>query len=185
MIDSKTESLWSHILGEAMRGPMIGTKLETIPSVMTEWSDWKVSHPDTTVVLMPRATSAYSRGFHNPDSGLLIGLLTSTGSKSWQFPTLYRSSPVNDTVDGIPVVVSLKRETFTATIFDRRTGGRELTFRSRGDDIIDLETESTWDLLSGLAVSGSLQGERLQLLPGIVSDSAVWSLYFESENSKR
>jgi hypothetical protein len=114
-----------------------------MPSVMTEWSNWKTSHPETTVVLMPRATSAYSRGFHNRDSRLLIGLMTRTGFKSWQFPTLYKQLHVNDAIDDVPVVVSHQRESFAATIFDRRVGGTELTFHARGDEIVDLESDST------------------------------------------
>ena len=36
MLDQETKSLWSHILGQAMRGPLKGTRLEVIPSTMTD-----------------------------------------------------------------------------------------------------------------------------------------------------
>jgi hypothetical protein len=180
MVDSETGSLWSHILGQAMRGPLVGTKLEQIPSVMTDWGEWKETHPKTTLVMMQRVSNSYVRTMHDPDGGLLIGLPTREGAKSWSFAELHDNPPVNDTVGGVPVVVSLGRESFAATIFDRRIDDKTLTFDLVDDKIVDKETDSVWNLISGRAESGELEGQQLKQLPGIVSDSAVWSLYYES-----
>ena len=44
MYDRQTESYWSQLIGEAISGEMIGTRLEFLPSWMTTWSptiaDW-------------------------------------------------------------------------------------------------------------------------------------------------
>ena len=47
MYDRQTESLWSQLLGESVKGPLIGTKLEFVPSWMMTWEEWKTQYPDT------------------------------------------------------------------------------------------------------------------------------------------
>ena len=50
MYDRETESLWSHILGQAIGGEFAGTQLEFIPVLHTDWKTWKERHPETLVV---------------------------------------------------------------------------------------------------------------------------------------
>jgi hypothetical protein len=52
MYDRQTESLWSQLMGEAIAGPMTGTKLNILPSLHTTWDYWRARHPGT-VVLSP------------------------------------------------------------------------------------------------------------------------------------
>ena len=47
MMDRETETLWSHVTGEAIRGPLEGTRLEAIPVAHTTWKPWRAAHPDT------------------------------------------------------------------------------------------------------------------------------------------
>lgn len=60
LYDKKTESLWSQILGEAVAGPMVGQKLQAMPSVITTWATWRKSHPDTLVL---DENTGYSRNY--------------------------------------------------------------------------------------------------------------------------
>lgn len=48
--DSKKESLWSHVLGEAIVGEFTGTKLKVLSSDVIRYRDWKKLHPNTTVL---------------------------------------------------------------------------------------------------------------------------------------
>jgi hypothetical protein len=50
MFDRETDTLWSQLLGEAVRGELIGTKLEFVPSWMMTWEEWKALHPDTVAL---------------------------------------------------------------------------------------------------------------------------------------
>ena len=50
MYDRQTDSLWSQFLGEAVEGPLAGTKLELVSSQLTAWSAWREEHPDTLVL---------------------------------------------------------------------------------------------------------------------------------------
>ncbi len=45
-----TESLWSQVLGEAVLGPLTGTKLHIIPSDTVQYGEWKRQHPQTSVL---------------------------------------------------------------------------------------------------------------------------------------
>ena len=47
MYDRQTNTLWSQLLGEAVEGPLKGTRLEFLPSWQTTWEDWKTQHPNT------------------------------------------------------------------------------------------------------------------------------------------
>lgn len=48
--DRETASYWSQVDGEALRGPMKGTKLTEVPSTVMKWVDWKRIHPKTLVL---------------------------------------------------------------------------------------------------------------------------------------
>jgi hypothetical protein len=53
MYDELTESFWSQAMGRAICGPLTGTQLSIVPSVLTAWRDWRTEHPDTQVLLPP------------------------------------------------------------------------------------------------------------------------------------
>ena len=47
MYDRETKTLWSHLTGEAVYGPMQGEKLTMLSSVpKVKWKDWKTSSKD-------------------------------------------------------------------------------------------------------------------------------------------
>jgi hypothetical protein len=52
--------------------------------------------------------------------------------------------------------------------FDRRVGGRTLTFEATSTGVIDRQTGSGWDI-TGRAMSGPLAGKRLR--PVLATDS--------------
>jgi len=55
--DRETGSLWNHLTGRPVLGPLVlgplvatGTSLSPLPLVTTTWGDWRTAHPDTTVL---------------------------------------------------------------------------------------------------------------------------------------
>ncbi|MDP6027324.1 MAG: DUF3179 domain-containing protein [Pseudomonadales bacterium] len=50
LYDRNTETLWSQLMGEAIAGKLIGTKLTQLPVFHTTWKDWRARHPDTLVI---------------------------------------------------------------------------------------------------------------------------------------
>lgn len=67
MYDRKTDSLWPQMLGIAVDGSRSGETLETIPTIVTSWNDWKAQHPDTLVL---SRNTGFSRDYdRNPSPG--------------------------------------------------------------------------------------------------------------------
>jgi len=50
--DHETESVWTQLLGEALIGPLAGSRLEQLPAFTGPWKSWREEHPDTLVVRM-------------------------------------------------------------------------------------------------------------------------------------
>lgn len=209
MYDRQTESWWQQLTAEAVVGELTGVSLEVLPSQILSYADAARSHADALV--LSRETG-FDRdyganpyvGYDDPDSEPF--LLDSaadprlpakervasvrTGERSavvYPFSRLTRSAPIDDEIDGRPVVVLYDpdaasaldaasvpggRAVGSAGIFDRRIDGRRLSFGpGSGPGLFrDRQTGSTWDA-SGLALDGPLTGERLEQIP---SDDGFW-----------
>lgn len=78
---------------------------------------------------------------------------------------------VNDRIAGTPVAVTFCPLCNTAIAFDRRIGGRTLSFGTTGNlrnsDLVmyDRQTESWWQQFGGAGVVGRYAGTRLRQLP--------------------
>ncbi|MBT4863718.1 MAG: DUF3179 domain-containing protein [Planctomycetaceae bacterium] len=182
MIDQETRSLWSHLLGESMRGPLQGQSLEMIPSVITDWKTWKEHHPQTTCLVLSRTTYDYTSKTAHDIERLLIGVAEKRKARAWKFSNLIDHPVVNDTFSGRPVVVVYDEMSGTAVLHGRRVNGRVLTFQWDDGKLIDLETASEWDLLTGLARSGPMQGRKLSQHDSYISYHHAW-LAFHYESS--
>ena len=85
---------------------------------------------------------------------------------------------VNDSLGGRPIAVTYCPLCNSSLVFDRRVGGRKLTFGTTGNlrrsDLVmwDRQTESWWQQLSAEAVVGELTGTRLKVLP---SQTLSWA----------
>jgi hypothetical protein len=81
---------------------------------------------------------------------------------------------INDTVGGVPVVVTFCPLCNTAIAFERAMDGRELTFgttgRLRFSNLImyDRQTESWWQQATGDAIAGKFTGKRLDFRPASI-----------------
>lgn len=65
MYDHQTRSLWSHITGEAIQGPLKGKKLKPLASMpQISWKTWQDNYPNTSVL------SVLYRGKMQEDIGL-------------------------------------------------------------------------------------------------------------------
>ena len=201
--DRQTRSLWSHVTGKALKGPLQGTVLTVYPSSMqTTWAQWRRLHP-RTLVLSKRGRGGALEGMHdvyedyfqsetrlgifgtkNPDASLpgkeyVLGVSAGAARSAYPFRHLSVQPLVNDRVGTEPVVVVFAKEAATATAFSRRVGGKTLEFRQlrvAGGDLLmtDAETGSTWRALEGVAVVGRLEGQRLGQVPGTMAFWFAW-----------
>ncbi len=182
MVDDQTGSRWSQILGKAMDGPMKGTSLEPIPATVSDWGHWRRAHPGTTVLRWDRSSrqapsNSYRFAARTGDL-FMLGVNWGGHARGWTLDRLRAHPVINDTIGGRPVLVTFDDDSATARLFAREVDGRALTFRARGRDLVDTETGSRWDRLTGRAEEGALKGRSLDPIPGAVIYREKWSRFF-------
>jgi hypothetical protein len=190
MRDVETGSIWVQLTGEAIEGPLEGNRLEQIPAVWTDWRTWREEHPETTLLDLPNLVHNYrhhvlyssfaqERSFF---ARLQWGLARGGKARSWPYAQLARQPLVNDAFSGQPLLIVFNRQTSTPRAFNRRHSNALLTFHWQGNRVTDQETGSTWNPFTGIAVSGSLQGQSLEPVAGTISLEAAWQRFHpESE----
>jgi hypothetical protein len=194
MYDRQTESYWSQLLGESVEGEMIGTKLDFLPSWMMNWEAWKGIHPDTVALHkggMRGGRDTYESYYRSSSAGVIgetlfddrlytkefvVGVEIGSASIAYPFSALNDEPIVNDTVEGTDLLVVFDKESAASAVFSRKLGEQTLTFTSDSSDriMVDEETESRWDSLSGLAISGPLAGGQLERIKSTTSFWFGW-----------
>lgn len=67
MYDNETGSLWQHLTGTGIAGPMTGTELNLRLVEHVRWSDWVMAHPDGEVIDLPQPVF-----FENPEQPPIV-----------------------------------------------------------------------------------------------------------------
>ena len=177
MLDLETESLWSHILGEAKAGELQGEHLDRLSSVMTDWSTWKSTHPDTTVALLPRTANQYRREFYGDPAQFVLGISRGAAAKAWSYDQLAQVPVVNDSVQEVPIVIFYEPSSATVVAYERTLDDHELTFQHNDDGYQDAQTGSRWNRMTGKAISGPLSERQLKPAVGVVSLRRTWEVF--------
>lgn len=178
MLDLETGSEWSHLLGKAMKGPLAGKSLARLPSVISTWKEWRKAHPKTTVVMLKRTASEFDRSFYRNKTEFVVGIPGDDQQRAWPFDLLIHSSPVNDKFGRTPVVVLFDESTNTASVFNRNVGVQTLTFATQRGKLVDDQTSSVWNKISGRAESGPLKDKRLERIDATLSYRWAWQTFF-------
>lgn len=154
MYDRQTGSLWSHLTGEAVVGPLSGRRLKTHPAAMMTWGEWLKLRPATLVLEKPAGLRGmrdpYEDYYYSARTGILpekhrdnrlhpktwvIGLVLGNPSgrgeasaKAYPFPELDRTGLLNDRFEDRDLVVTYCKEARSGAVFDRSLDGKALTF---------------------------------------------------------
>jgi hypothetical protein len=191
MYDRQTETLWSQLLGEAVEGELVGTKLEFLPSWMTTWEQWQELHPDTVALNKGRRGSrdTYESYYASASAGVIgetlqddrlyvkefvTGVELDGTAVAYPFSILNQEPVVNDIVGDMALLVVFDAETAAAAVYNRVVDGQTLTFAGDGFILTDNETGSTWDLFTGQAIEGSLIGQELKRIKSTTSFWFGW-----------
>ncbi|MEE9278218.1 MAG: DUF3179 domain-containing protein [Dehalococcoidia bacterium] len=201
MFDRQTNSYWFQIGGEAVVGPLTGSRLRVLPSVLIPWSAWLRDHPDTLVLstdtgFVRSYTVDLFAGFENsvdagrlpfsvdeeiladtrlPLSELVLGVEIGELARAYPLNQL-GDAAVNDEFGGRAVVVFSSANGPTGAAYDPVIDGRRLTFDEDGGNFRDRQTGSLWTL-SGRAIEGPLAGEQLTAIP---ARTAFWFSYLSA-----
>jgi hypothetical protein len=203
--DLETGTSWQQATGEAIDGPLKGTRLTLYPVVRTTWAEWRRRYPHTMVLkplpgyaeLMPSRsrrikdiTRVGPEGAPNgalaldtrlPARETVAGLEVDRETVAYPFSELRIARVVNDRVGGLPIVIVHQPSSDTTTAFDARVKGRALKFQPANDDassVIDLETRSTWNAY-GLCLEGPLKGTQLKQVILVPQFWFAWSQFHQ------
>ncbi len=115
-----------------------------------------------------------------PGDELVIGLNINGDARAYPAGLLYHREMVNDTVGGVPVLVTWCPLCYTALVHDRRVGGSAAVFGNQGAlykgamTWYDHATGSVWSQPLGEAIAGPLAGTDLELVPSQLTTWEQW-----------
>ena len=195
MVDRQTETVWTHLDGKAIQGPLEGRRMTMVPIPLMTWGEWKATHSDT-MVLSPDTPfqDRYTRmrigvpnqreaGFGDARldaNALVVGVEVAGEFKGYPLHDLGEvGGVVNDTLGTHPIIVIYDKDAHTGLAFSRVVAKQALGFynaAAHGFELRDKQTNSVWGH-NGKAVSGPLAGESLDFIPSFISEWYGWSGY--------
>ena len=189
--DGASRSRWDLMTGQAVDGPRAGERLGRVSSLFTTWGRWRSLHPDTTVYEDPGGA-----GKDFVLDGARLRLMITTGSgparpRDWVIGLPGRDGAVallgrelaprrtaNLDFEGRPIVAFMTEDATTAVVWERTVEGRSLTFAAAGDRMVDAETGTSWEPLTGRAESGPLKDRQLTAVPYVTGFWHAWLGHF-------
>jgi len=185
MKDDQTGSWWQQVTGEAIQGPLKGTRLNLVDHDEISFGLWNGEHPGGRVLRPDPSVERlyepadweeqYSRlrvvtpaapDDHTPPRTLVYGVSIDGSAKAYSNASIQRQSPVVDHVGQTALLIVMEKDKKSVRAFDRSVDGRELEFFARAGSsltLIDSETGTEWDF-TGRATSGPLKGRQLSRL---------------------
>ena len=178
--DEPTGSWWRQATGVAITGPLKGSKLKEYPSTQLTLETWLRQYP-SSLIMQP--DSLYDERYfrlEDYDKGLMqsklvkrdifswrpkswiIGVTHNYSSKAYDWNELVEKKIIQDSVAGLPLLLTIENDSTSFHAYDRRINGRVLLFKQdvNNNQIMDLNTQSTWNM-DGLCVEGPLKGKKL------------------------
>ena len=207
MYDHQTRSLWSHITGEAIQGPLKGKRLKSLASMpQIAWKTWQFNYPETRVLSVPtrggmqesRSQDAYA-DYHAsqragvsgmkytdnrlPNKSLVIGVQVSAKDNTTQFrayPLTHfaETAVINDTLGEVPLLIFHDKASFATAVFIRKVGEDVRTFTAQDQHFVEDNTGTRWNLVTGEATAGKDKGTRLERLPAVNIYWFAWARYY-------
>jgi len=193
MYDHQTNTLWSQLLGQGIKGAMRHEQLQGLPSMITTWAEWKQLHPDTRVLSAvqlgenPEVVDPYNNYYQNGVAGitgqavedgrlspktLVIGLTAGKITRAYPLEQLRESALLNDTLGNTPLLLLYDEAAKTAVVYQRDEGQ---VFVLENGRLQDTATGSTWDAKTGTAVDGELRDQQLTRVSAPLVYWFAWS----------
>lgn len=177
--DATTKSWWRQSTGEAITGPLKGKTLPEIPSQQSTLAAWLRAYPNSRILQPDSIYQSEYDSLAGYDKGTLHSSLEKRDSASWKMKSwvvgvavtgyakaydwndLVSKQLIQDSLPGLPIVVTLEKDTATFHVWSRNLNGQTLQFVNTNDIPQDTNTQSVWND-DGICVSGVLNGQRLK-----------------------
>lgn len=187
--DVAGDRLIQQIEGRVIYGQGIGQTLETYPTQIMAWGEWKRLWPETKVLHNPpgglwdrfvrkfigtrfleenrrRETPMFptieSIDDRLPAKAEVVGVRVDGTARAYPVEEISERGVINDEVGGVPILLAGHRR--AVAVFGRRLGDRVLEFAPGEQGTMRDESGTVWNL-RGVAVSGPLEGARLETHP--------------------
>ena len=114
------------------------------------------------------------------DDEVVFGAVVNGEARAYPVRILGHHELANDTLGGEPVSLVYCTLCRTPVFYSRRLAGRVLEFETSGllqnsnKVMVDRQTDTLWNQLTGEAFAGPLKGEKLEILPMTVTTWADW-----------
>jgi len=113
-----------------------------------------------------------------PGGEAVVGLAVRGAHRAYPATLFSARRVVNDTVGGMEVAIFHDPAHGVSAAWFRMVRGEPIEFSGAAVGTVadDLTTATRWDLATGVAVGGNLQGQRLVSLPVSTTSRAHWTL---------
>jgi hypothetical protein len=202
VVRHKDGTLFSCLTGLAFDGPRKGTRLEPVPTLVSDWGFWLRRYPGGVAyhmfdkyqpVELPDKVNEDSRRSRRdkgddrlPAETLVLGVRNGKQARAYPLEALAKAGVIREEVGGRPWVVLWYGPTRTAAAYspvasppkkvDAPARPVTLNLDPKGGEVpfVDKETGSRWDI-AGRAVEGELRGWTLAWLDGTQVRWFAWS----------
>lgn len=205
MYDHQTNTLWSQVLSQSIRGPLRRAWLEPLPSILTTWGAWKELHPDTEVLSAERlgrsseniidpyagyytsGAAGFGGGESDPrlePKSLVVALSRQGISRAYPLDGLKEAGLLHDRIGDTPIILHYNPDFQAVRVYRRDPGRQTLRFAPADQTGLhrDDASDSLWDIWRGAAVEGPIAGTELELLSAPLVFWFAWSdLHPETE----
>lgn len=198
--DATTKSWWRQATGVSITGPMKGYALKEFPSSQMTLDAWLRQHPNS--LMMKPDTLFMDRYFKLEDydkgtmrsnlvkrdnaswqhNSWIVGVANSYSSKAYDWNNLLQQRIIQDSVDNMPILLTIENDSASFHVYDRRVDDRPLSFVMSDNKtlLVDETTHSSWNM-DGLCIDGSLKGKKLVPVQSYNEFWHSWQTFHKNE----
>jgi hypothetical protein len=116
----------------------------------------------------------------------VLGLRFGSVQRAYPFTVLKDQGLIHDTINDVPIVIWFEQDTESGTAYLRKLDDHVLTFDEDQEEpgiLVDQETGGRWSAATGIALSGPLEGRRLDALVVTPAFEFGWYGYFPNSQT--
>ena len=193
--DATTGTWWQQATGKAIAGPLKGTTFKEFASKQLTLGSWLREYPNSYVMQPDTSFKTDYDNLDGYDDGTItgkllkrdiaswkpkswvIGVINKKASKAYDWNELVETKMINDSVDGLPVMLALENDSASFHVYNRLVNGMTLHFEKRSNDnFIDRNTRSTWNM-DGVCIDGIMKGTKLSPVQSYQEFWHSWSAF--------